>query len=129
MSCGSGACGSCGGSAVEPDSAVVDVESLLTPPSPPTPFISEDSSHLPSSKQPLLDSHLLHSLQSRIHSAAVALRELEGSADVEDEEATSALMQTFSDIGWTLAGENAQAVKVSPALITLQPSRCSAREV
>ena len=112
MSCRGGGCGSCGPSAAttEHGDDLVDVESLFHPPPlPPTP---SSPLHSPSTLHPPPPLSL-HSLPSRIRSAAASLAVLEAAerAGQADEAAMAALMQAFSDIGWAMAGGNAQAMK------------------
>ena len=109
MSCGSGGCGSCGsGVTADDDPHLLDVESLV--PSPSNPF-TLDPLPFPLDPQPLPST--TPSLPSLLHSAALDLTHVQAAerAGHADEEATAALLSLFSDVGWAMAGGNAQAMK------------------
>ena len=99
MSCGSGSCGSCGsGDSYDDDLDLHDVGKLI-------------AQHAPNASPPPPATPTL-SLAGRIDSISALLRALDSPAAADVDEATaSSLSAAFSEIGWALAGRNAQAVK------------------
>ena len=92
MSCGGGACGSCGPA----DGAVASDESLLA-------------------AAPSLDTRaLVRRIEHLAAKLRVQLETEQGGDEAVDELQAAEWSALFNDVGVTLAGGNAQAVKVAP---------------